>query len=266
VASAQLSKIVHKWARRWAGNADLAAVRDELVALLEDRGRVMSAAELAEALITTRGTYATEPQRTAQAVGLVRAAAEAELSRSGDARLAIRRFGATVLVGREPDDPTAAHTALDLLEYAVALGRAARQLVAADPLPTPARAIERLRHTTPPAVMPPLSDARLVHLAATAAADVAVNAQLLLYPVGLAPARAVRLAAGSLVLTRDQSLTVESLHNRVRARFPQAAPRPGSANYSDCAQARDCRSAITRRSCARTPTTRSPSRCAWATT
>ena len=187
----------------------------------------MSAAELAQALIGSRGTFAAEPRRTAQAIGLVRAAVEAELSRGGDARVGTRKFGAEMLVGREPDDPTATHSAEDLAGYAVQLGRVARQLVDADPLPTPARAVERLRHTTPPAAMPALSDTRLVQLAAAAAGDVAVNAQLQLYPVGLAPERALRLAAGSLALTRNQTLTIEQLRARVAARFPHAAPLPG---------------------------------------
>ena len=226
VGQSQLSKTMQKWAGRWAASDHLTGVRDEIVALLDARGGVMSARELADALIATRGTYAIEPLRTAQAIGVVRAAVEAELSCGGDARVDTRRFGGGVLVGREPEDPTATHTALDLLEYVVGLGRVAHRLAVADPLPTPARAVERLRQTTPPAAMATLPDARLVQLAAAAAGDVAVNAQLQLYPVGLAPERAVRLAAGSLVLTRDQRLTVEGLHNRVRARFPQAAPLP----------------------------------------
>lgn len=53
---------------------------------------------------------------------------------AGDARVGTRRFGAETLVGREPDDPTAAHHAEDLTGYATQLGRAIRQLAAADPL------------------------------------------------------------------------------------------------------------------------------------
>jgi serine/threonine protein kinase len=223
----QLSRMMANRAQRWADDEDLAQVRDEIVELLDESGGVMSAAELAQALIGSRGTVATEPRRTAQAVGLVRAAVEAELSLGGDARVGARKFGTEVLVGREPDDPTATHTSEDLLRYAVLLGRVAQKLAAADPLPTPSRAIERLRHTTAPSAMPELSDARLVQLAAAAAAgDVAVNAQLQLYPVGMAAERAIRLAAGSLVLTRDQTLTVENLRNRVAARFLRATPVP----------------------------------------
>lgn len=223
----QLSRAMQRQVERWAGDDGLSRVRDEIVALLDANGGVMSAAELAQELIGSRGTFATEPRRTAQAIGLVRAAVEAELSRGGDARVGTRKFGAEMLVGREPDDPGATHSAEDLAGYAVQLARVARQLVTADPLPTPSRAIERLRHTTPPAAMPALSDTRLVRLAAAAAGDVAANAQLQLYPAGLAAERALRMAAGSLALTRHQTLTIEQLRARVAARFPRAAALPG---------------------------------------
>lgn len=225
-AQAQLSRVFARQVSRWLADPQVSEVRDEIVALLDVAGGVMSAVELAQALIGSRGTFATEPRRTAQAVGVVRAAVEAELSRGGDARIGTRRFRAETLVGREPDDPTAGHTAEDLTGYAVQLGKVARQLAAANPLPTPARAIERLRHTTPPRTMTTLSDTRLVQLAAAAAGDVALNAQLQLYPVNLAPERALLLAAGSLALTRNQTLTIDHLRARVAARFPHAAPLP----------------------------------------
>ncbi len=227
ITQPQLSRVMQRQVERWARDEDVAEVRDEIVALLDANGGVMSAAELAQELIGSRGTFAEEPRRTAQAIGLVRAAVEAELSRGGDARVGTRKFGSEMLVGREPDDPSATHSAQDLAGYAVQLARVARQLVDADPLPTPSRAIERLRHTTPPAAMPALPDTRLIQLAAAAAGDVAANAQLQLYPVGLAPERALRMAAGSLALTRNQTLTIEQLRARIAARFPQAAPLPG---------------------------------------
>lgn len=221
----QISRMMQRQVERWSRDKDLTLVRDEIVALLDGNGGVMTAAELASALIGSRGTFAPEPRRTAQAVGLVRAAVEVELSRGGDARVGTRRFGTETLVGREPDDPGAAHSAEELAGYAVQLGRVARQLASGDPLPTPARAVERLRQVPLPAAMSPLSDSRLVQLAA-ASGTVAVNAQLQLYPIGLSRERALRMAAGSLVLTRNQTLTIDQLRARVHARFPLADPLP----------------------------------------
>jgi len=222
----QLSRMLATRARRWASNDDLAEVRDEIVEQLDAAGGVMSAVELAQALIASRGTYATEPRRTSQAVGLVHAAVEAELSRGGDARVGTRKFSGGVLIGREPDDPTASHTSEDLLRYAVQLGRVAQKLADADSLPTPARAIERLRNVKRSPAIPELSDSRLVQLAAAAGVRVAVNSQLQIYPEGMAAERAVRLAAGSLVLPRDQKLSVDKLRQRVESRFPRAASLP----------------------------------------
>jgi hypothetical protein len=50
-----------------------------------------------------------------------------------------------------------------------------------------------------------------------------VNAQGQLYPVGMPAERALKLAMGSVV---GQSLSVEQLRDRVRARFPHAEPLP----------------------------------------
>jgi hypothetical protein len=232
----QISTLLRKHTRSWLTNRALTQVRDEIVALLDARGAVMSADELAEALMAARGSYTPEPRRTPQALGLVRAAVEAELARGGDARLATYRFrssdprggaaprAGTVLVGREPDDPAAVTTAADLLAYAVRLGRRAADLAGRDPLPTRGRAVAELRANAAPDGMPALGDARLLQLAAAASNGAAdVNAQGQLYPVGMAAARALRLAVGSLV---GQRLTPDQVRARVRARFPRAEELP----------------------------------------
>jgi serine/threonine protein kinase len=255
IAQPQISTLLRKHTRSWLANPALTQVRDEIVALMDARGAVMSADELAEALIAARGSYTPEPRRAPQAIGLVRAAVEAELARGGDARLATYRFrgpgpgpgpgpgrgpgpgpgrgpgreaaskvAAAVLVGREPDDPTAATAAADLLAHAVRLGRRAADLAGRDPLPTRARAVEQLRAVPEPAGRPALSDARLLQLAAAASNGGAdVNAQGQLYPVGMAADRALRLAVGSLV---GQHLPPEQVRARIRARFPRAAEPP----------------------------------------
>ncbi|MFD6754796.1 BREX system serine/threonine kinase PglW [Micromonospora gifhornensis] len=217
-------------ARDWQPNAALRLVRDEIVAVLDGRGGVASAEEIAEALVAARGSYTVEPKRTAQAIGLVRAAVETELARGGDARVAMHRLrdSDTVLVGREPDDPGIERTADDLLGYVTRLGRRATALAGADPLPTRARAVEELRALEPPpAGIPPLSDARLLQLAAAGSGGrVAVNAQGQLYPAGMPAGRALRLAAGALI---GQEIDPDGVRARVRARFPRAEelpPRP----------------------------------------
>ncbi|MFG2042149.1 BREX system serine/threonine kinase PglW [Dactylosporangium sp. NPDC048998] len=222
----QISVLLRKQAKVWLDNRALEQVRDEIVTLLDARGGVMSAEELADALMAARGSYTADPKRMPQAIGLARAAVEAELSRGGDARLAIQRFRGSdsVLVGREPDDPTATTTASELLAYAVRLGRRAAELAALDPLPTRQRALEELRTIPVPDGAAAIPEARLLQLAAAASNGVAdVNTVGQLYPVDMPAERALRLAAPSLV---GQTLGHERLQDRVRARFPRARPLP----------------------------------------
>jgi serine/threonine protein kinase len=222
----QISTLVRRQLARWLANAGLSAVRDEIAALLDARGSVMSAVELAEALVATHGSFTAEPKRTAQAIGVIRAAVEAELSLGGNARVAIQRFrqSDTVLVGREPDDNRAETTAADLLTYVMGLGDRAAVLAAADPLPSRQRAADELRMLTAPDAMPVLTDLRLLQLAAAGSNGRAeVNAQGQLYPNGMSAERALRLTAGSLI---GQRLTPQAVRDRVRVRFPQAQELP----------------------------------------
>ncbi|WFE22223.1 BREX system serine/threonine kinase PglW [Solwaraspora sp. WMMD937] len=223
----QISTLLRKQVQVWSGNEVVSAVRDEIVALVESRGAVMSAAELADALIATHGSFTSEPKRSAQAVGLVRAAVETELATGGDARLAIQRFRAspTVLVGREPVDPAATTTAADLLSYVVALGGRATELVESDPLPTRQGAVAELAAVPPPPTMPVVPELRLLQLAAAGSNGRAdVNGQGQLYPVDMPAERALRLAAGSIA---GQRLREDEIIGRVRARFPRAQQLPG---------------------------------------
>ena len=222
----QISLLLRKYAPRWLDNPSVSEVREEILELLDARGGVMSAEEIAEALLAARGSHARDDQRLPQAIGLVRAAIEAELVRGGDARVAIRRFraSATVLVGREPDDPTALKTAADMLDYAVTLGGRAARLATLDPLPTRQRALDDLRLVTSPDGMPTLGDNRLLQLAAVASNEkAAVSGQGQLYPVAMPADVAIRLVAGALA---GQRLDEGSIQEIVRRRFPQAKPVP----------------------------------------
>ena len=60
---------------------------------------------------------------------------------------------------------------------------------------------------------------------AAAAGGVAASGRLELYPRGLDPVRSLRLTQGALIDGRR--VTPEQMQDRVRARFPEAAPLPG---------------------------------------
>ncbi|APE37127.1 serine/threonine protein kinase [Nocardia mangyaensis] len=229
----QISTWQRKHLKKWQDMAALATIRDEIVAVLDTRGLVMSAAELASELIAARGSFTSGPRRLSQAIGLVRAAVEVEQARGGDSRVTIRRSRScdTVLIGREPDDAESMVQAADLLGYAVTLGQRAIKLAATDPLPTRQRGVELLRTVPVPDGMPRLSDQRLLQLAATASnGEVALSAQAQLYPVGMSAERALRLSAGSLL---GQRLSQDAVVARVRSRFPAAEPLPGRPKLTD---------------------------------
>ncbi|GAA1843349.1 BREX system serine/threonine kinase PglW [Asanoa iriomotensis] len=226
VTQPQVSNLLRKHVKTWAASNPLRQVQDALVALLDVRAGVMSSTELAEALIASRGSYSDEPRRTSQAIGLVRAAVEAELSRGGASRVAIHRFRGSdlVLVGREPDDADAVTAAADLLGYAVQLGKVAVDLAKKDPFYSSTRALDALRQVTRPDGAAPIGDARLLQLAAAASnSGAGLSAQGQFYPVGMPAERAVRLSRNALL---GQTMAAEQLRARVASRFPLAAPLP----------------------------------------
>ena len=92
-----------------------------------------------------------------------------------------------------------------------------------DPLPSPGRVEEELNLVAPPGgtALPP---GRTLRLAAAASKSASLSARAELYPRGMSPATALRLSLGSLAGPR--LLSEEAVRERVRGRFPDAAPLP----------------------------------------
>jgi len=116
-------------------------------------------------------------------------------------------------------------TADERLTWALRLGKVADRLAVIEPLPAPATVLVELRAVVPPAGMAPLAEPRLVALAAAASNGAAATARLELYPRGLDTLRALRLAQSTLV--GAGGLGADDVAQRVKARYPQAAPLPG---------------------------------------
>lgn len=227
VSSQRVTQIVRKARDRWARVPALQEVRDEVVQLVQDAGGVAGADEVALGLLRLRGSTAPDAQRLARGLGLVRAAVEVEQERGGDSRLDLRRTAGTVLLAVEPDaaDAPAAAT---LLDYAVALGAAADELAAEEPLPSAARSLDRLQAVRAPEGLPPLAPDRLPRVAVAASRTAAVTSRGEIYPAGMPPERSLRQLAGSFSGLRNP-LTAQQLSARVRTRYPQAAPLPEGA-------------------------------------
>jgi serine/threonine protein kinase len=210
-------------AARWAKSPPVARLREDVVHVLDRSAGVATAPELAAALLDLRGSAEPEPMRGLNATAAVRAACVVE------ERLLAPRFLVRASLGGAPELVVRAGGPVDpdeLAAYVELLGGRADELAEADPLLSPARVVEELREVPLPDGLDPLSEARLVRLAAAASTRAAASSRLELYPRGMAAGRALRLGQGALLGARA-GLTTGEVHDRVRARFPDAQGLPG---------------------------------------
>ena len=187
----EVESVLQRARSRWLKQPGVTEARNDLAAILERAGGVLSGDELALALLSKRGSTALGVERKCRGRAVVRAALEAEASRESN-RFTWRRLsgGTAIVVAATVGTSDENEDALDgeeLADYAANLGVAADQLATADPLVTPATAIERLRLIAPPRGLDPLSDHRLTRLAAACSATAAVSSRLELYPPGSRP-------------------------------------------------------------------------------
>ena len=214
VTRGRISQILSEAQTRWLKDPAITALRDQIAALLESNGGVMSAAELCESLVTARGSIEDEPRRSRLAHVVTRAAVETENLRD-EPKYVLRRVGTNVLIAVD----------MSLADYAAALGQRADLIAKEDPLVSPVRVVEMLRSVPLPPEAEPLGDARLVRLAAAAAQAAAISSKQEIYPRNMDAGRAIKLSHGGLVGVR--MLTPEQIRQRVGSRYPLAAALPG---------------------------------------
>ncbi|TYB40414.1 BREX system serine/threonine kinase PglW [Micromonospora sp. AP08] len=244
VTPGRIAQILGKQRKRWHDLPVVGSVRTQIIELLRDGGRVMGAAELATALLTSRGSVRTgDDLRLAVAVAAVRAAVEIDALEE-EPRLLLRRHaradidgkphprGDRLLVALEAGEDDAPDTpaAPALLDYADALGKAADRLAASDVLPSAATVMRTLATVNAPGgAADVIDERRRVLLAAVASERAAATARLELYPRDLDPVRALRLAQAGVVppaSENQRALSPELVQQRVSARFPELAPLP----------------------------------------
>ncbi len=213
VTRQRVGQVVTAARERWSRTPSITGLREAIIHILEASGGAMTHKELADALLAARGSTKTEPRRTQIAIAVLRAACETEIS------LKTARF-----VESRSNDRVLIATSYDLGDYAFCLGKEADELALQDPLAPPARVVETLRRVRVPQGVSPLSDERLVKLAVNASQTAGLSSRLEVYPKGLEPRRAIQLAAGALLGTRD--LSVDDIRQRVSSRYPEAAPLP----------------------------------------
>ncbi len=213
VTRGRIGQLVGKFQARWAKNAPLTKLRCDITEILTTAGGVMTVAELAEAILVTRGSVQDEPRRTKLATAVARACSEVERTMA-EPRFLVRRDHGRVLVALTQD----------LASYAGRLGDEADTLANEDPLVPPIRVLQRLREISLPADATLLTDARLVRLAAAASQHAAVSSRQEFYPRGMDAARAIKLSQGALYGV--PFLTVQQIRDRVSGRYPEAAALP----------------------------------------
>ncbi|MEJ3741678.1 BREX system serine/threonine kinase PglW [Actinomycetes bacterium KLBMP 9797] len=227
VTAGRVAQIMVEQRKRWRRLAPIVALREQLIDLLQQRGRVAGTEELADALLAARGSLRVdEKARRAVALAAVRAAVEID-SQYPEPALKQRRHGDRIMIALEatagggPDTPSAPA----LLDYADALGGVGDRLASEDALPSPATVLRALRSVRAPSgVAEALDERRLVQLAAAASNNTACNARLELYPRDLPAHRALRLAQAGIV-PRD-GLTPAEIQRKAATWFPALNPLP----------------------------------------
>ncbi|MFD0150486.1 BREX system serine/threonine kinase PglW [Streptomyces sp. NPDC055721] len=238
LSAGRIPQMLKEERKRWRKHPAVQALREEIMGLLTDLGRVASALEIADALAVRRGTQLAErEQRRALALAAVRAVVEVEQLEPEEAEfqhqpnrkatedaLVAGLLALDVREGDAPDTPAAP----GLLIYAMRLGKTADRLARLATLPTATTVLSELGALTPPPGVVEWDERRLVELAAAASANAAATPRLEIYPRDLSLVRALRLTQAGLVPmipgvpeARQPGLTGEDIHERVRARFPE---------------------------------------------
>ena len=237
IADAEVAANLDRLRSRWLKSVpELTPVREELVEILEEHGRIMGWRQLAAGLLARRGSELADPsERIRLATICVRAAVETE-ERRDSARFTSRRLPGSdrVLVALAGAPTEGTPHADELFIYAELLGMKADELSARDPLPGVAeirqalRAVDTAEHATR------LSDTDLVLLAAAASENTAATPRLELYPRDLSAFRAVKIAQAGSVISDDGAAPAE-LVRRVLARFPELnePSRPTEQDIAD---------------------------------
>lgn len=264
LTAGRITEIVRKARERWYEDAALGLLREQVVELLVERGRVAPAIELADALIARRGTqYVERRARRALALSLLRAVVERE-SYDNESPQLFRYFHARMPKGvdpvlgllavdvREGVDGPDTPTLPALQDYALNLGARADKLAAFESLPTASTVLTELDAVRRPPGSLAWDERRTAEIAVATSTRAALTPRLEIYPRDLDLVRVLRITQAGVVAVqlgveeeRQPGLTVDALHKRVATRFPDLGTDPlasrelptGSALVRDLKQA-----------------------------
>ncbi|UTW14491.1 hypothetical protein KDW95_22445 [Marinobacterium rhizophilum] len=137
-------ELIDKVVTQWGKIKAITDLREEIVSLLEDNGGVMTAVELADAVLLRRGSVQDSPLRERWSYAGLRAAVETELSKQ-EPRWLLRRSGSRFLIADNRE-----RRGEELADYANDLGELADECANQYPLLSPVRALEKIRAVPAP--------------------------------------------------------------------------------------------------------------------
>ncbi|MFE6746922.1 BREX system serine/threonine kinase PglW [Kitasatospora purpeofusca] len=249
VTAGRIPQIVKKARERWHEDAALGVLREQVVEILAERGRVASVVEIADALIARRGTEVADRRgRRALALALLRALVEREQFYDAEKhqqppllhyfhapapRGTEPVLGLLVIDVREGTDSPDTPTKPALQEYAVKLGAKADRLAGLETLPTAATVLTELGSVAPPPGVLGWNEQRIAEIAVAASTRAALTPRLEIYPRDLDLVRALRITQAGMVAVqpeleeaRQPGLRVEDVHKLVHTRFPGLGSDP----------------------------------------
>jgi hypothetical protein len=217
---ARIGQLVGNLQTRWSKDPGITSLRNDVFEIIEREGGVMTATELAEAILVARGSMQEGINRNKSAIAAARAAVEVERM-IGEPRFLVRRNGERIFIARTPE----------LANFAIQLGNQADEYAKEEPLAPPARVLERFREMSLAAGISSISDSRAMRLGAAASTTAAVSSRQELYPRRMDAARALRLSQGALLGVPQ--LSIADIQERVRSRYPEAVPLPDRPALDD---------------------------------
>ena len=204
-------KICGRWKTK---SGTITGLRDSINAILQLQSGVMTAVELADALLAQRGCReADKATRRKKSLAVLKVALDVEADFQ-EPRFILDRGSHVAIIA----------VSSTLSRYADRLSVIADELVSSLPPASPSKAIERLRSIQPPDDLL-LDDRRLLTLAAATSANASLSPNRMeLYPKGMAAVDALKLASGTLAGL--DAIPVRELHQRIRDRYPDAELLP----------------------------------------
>ncbi|MFB9687120.1 BREX system serine/threonine kinase PglW [Amycolatopsis plumensis] len=223
----KVSQYYSQAVRRWRRHDWLTTIRQEIIEIVGELGRVATAQEVADEFLARHGSNQEDPGLARRnALAIVRAATDTELTpdkdepESTEPALAVLRRNERIILTSESLDGSDEPTPNELGDYAIALGEAADKISSRDPLPSSATVLRELHASKRPEGMQPLADTRLLSLAASMSVHTAASRRLELYPRNLGLVRGLRISQAAAGVDPG-GITLTGLLAKVRARFPE---------------------------------------------